>query len=133
MSTQLTDNDKALALQEALKYVNELRIPVVTREKVTLKERANLARGLFKQLGLKHISVRKATGVWCLWVEIGLPRMNHDAAMTDNRHMQTCTGCIYQAKTRLALEEILQRAFPKEIDLSDDMTDYFRPAWTFHC
>jgi hypothetical protein len=114
---KLTPHEQADALRESLMSLNEGTVPVVSRnERMTFKDRAKAARQLFRELGLKGISVRQPRGVNCLWVEVLYPRS------TDNE-----TNC----KNRLALEEILQRAFPKEIDHSDRETDYFKPAWTF--
>ncbi len=129
-----TQHDTAVKLQEALQFVNELRIPVVSRdERITLKERAKLARQLFGQLGLKGISVMVATGAWCTWVVIHIPKMQHDPDLHKQRkHRGVCPACVYLEKTRLKLEEILLRAFPRELDRSDMMSDYFDPSWTFH-
>jgi hypothetical protein len=114
---RLTPHEQAVALREALSKLNEGTVPVVCRnENVTLKERARRARQLFRELGLTGVSARLPRGANCLWVQVRYPR---------------ASNIEIDAKNRLALEEILQRAFPREIDRSDAMTDYFDPAWTF--
>ncbi len=125
----ITTHEKAVQLREALKLVNEARIPVLSRDPMLrLKERAQMTRALFKSLGLKGISVAVADGANCFYVVIRLPNMQHH----HNREHTDCEACIYLSRAELALEEILQRAFPKEVDNSDPQSDYFDFPWFFH-
>lgn len=117
----MTTHEKAVQLQAALSLVNAL----------TLKERASLTRQLFRSLGIKHVSVTVATGANCFYVVLRLPDMNHGRG-SNSHNVQSCEACKYLNRAKLALEEILQRAFPKEVDNSDPQSDYFDYPWSFH-
>lgn len=119
--TDQQEHLEAVALLEALKFVNELRIPVMSRDtSISLVERGRLTRKLFKDLGLKGITARKLTGRNLYAVMIGLPNWLDG----NGKNMRE-----YQQKVSLAIEEILMRAFPREIDKSDPSTDYIDSPW----
>lgn len=128
-----SQHELALEIQKVLAALNEGSIKVVSRDpRLGLKARAAMTREFFKSIGLKGIKVTVPRGAWCLWVEIRFPCLDHDIPMHQRNARDTsgCPGCAFQAKTRLSLEEILLRAFPKEIDNSDYQTDYFDFQWT---
>jgi hypothetical protein len=117
---------KALALQRALSDVNEGSIQVVCRDYLSQKDRARLTRELFRSLGLKGIRVSVPRGAYCFWVDVRFPPLRHAA-----QHAEPCEGCAHRNRCELALAEILLRAFPNEIDRSNEQIDYFDPAWSF--
>jgi hypothetical protein len=62
------------ALAAALARVRPEDVPVMAEGYVDQKERARLARELFKRLGLKKVGVTMATGSMCGWVYVRPPR-----------------------------------------------------------
>lgn len=135
----MTTHEKALALSKRLSEINEGSIPVISRDTMLLrKKRAALTRAFFKTLGIKGVRVRLAKGANCFWVDLIIPQLDHDRALhtAPNKSfvdcLRECPGCIYRERTALSLEEILQRAFPKEVDNSDPQSDYFDYPWGIH-
>jgi hypothetical protein len=121
---------KALALQRALSNINEGSIQVVCRDYISQKDRARLTRELFKSLGLKGVRVSVPRGVHSFWVNVSFPPLRHERGQLENRFCsESCEACIHKDRVRLALGEILLRAFPRHVDESDMQRDYFDPAW----
>jgi hypothetical protein len=81
------------ALARALERVRPEDVPGMAEGFVDQKERARLARELFKRLGLKKVGVRRRTGSMCFGVNVRLP---------DCRDRGPCER----------LTEILHAAFP---------------------
>ena len=101
---------------EQLRQIDVTKLPVMCRDRgISMKDQAKLARSLFKQLGLKGIRVRMATGANCFWVNIIPPYADdYDMQLTIREH----------------LKELLARSFPRHDDRSDYMTDYFNYCWS---
>lgn len=109
-----TEGEKAEALRVALEAVELSAVPVKSRERCYRKERARLARELFRELGLRGISVTAPNYSMARVVDIRLPRLASGE----------------QAEMRWKVSEILDRAFPNCDDRSDSMTDYFDACWS---
>jgi hypothetical protein len=123
---------QALKLWELLKEVNELRIPVMARDRyIPRKEQARLARELFKRLGLKGLGARVTRGFNCSTVHIKVPRLQHspEEHKTNWRDTGNCQACKFDRYARDKLDEILARAFPQHDDRSDSQSDYFDFKW----
>ncbi len=108
------------------------------------KDRAKAFRALFKQLGLKGISVTAPNYSMAQSVDVRLPRI------AENEHVQTrwphdhgaccgsaghtdetrCPACREFAEMRKRIEAILWKGFPNLRDRSDSMTDYFNYCWS---
>lgn len=127
--------------------VNEAAIPVMSRDRsIPRKEQAALARKLFKQLGLKGISVTAPNYSMAQSVNVNLPRIpvqdsdfvcdgvdysNHSYSdMPADCRARQISRANYAAEMKVG--EILARAFPNHDDRSDSMTDYFDYCWSIH-
>lgn len=134
MTSDTVEHAKAVRVLAALKEVNELRIPVVCRDRfIPRKEQARLARELFKKLGIKGVGVRVSTGAKCITVHVRVPQMIHAACPPGEKWSQhdtkACEACIYRRYALDKLAEILGRAFPQHDDRSDSQSDYFDFKW----
>lgn len=138
---------RAEALVARLKDINEGAIPVMSRDRhIPRVEQAKLARQLFRQLGLKGISVTTPNYSMAKVVEVRLPRVpedGHDLTKWPHFHSAECCGpgkqhteatrcpvCREHSAAELAVEEILARAFPQHDNRSDSQTDYFDYCWS---
>ena len=98
-------------------------VPVQHIERhVGQEERTKLIRSLMKTLGLKGISVRKATGAQCYWTYITVPKMAYDPKVSQAER-ENIWELEYKAKEKI--ESIILAAFPSFEDRSDPQTDYF--------
>lgn len=118
------------------------RVPVMTTDRcIRRKEQARLARELFKRLGLKGISVTAPNYSMASSVHVRLP----NGAAPDWRGFEQYEQATYSqmpdnvpAKQQmlakhgaaLALEKILDAAFPAHVDRSDYQSDYFDYRWS---
>jgi hypothetical protein len=146
MRTTTSQADTASALHRALAAVDVCRLPVLSRDRcLPRKEQATMARKLFKQLGLKGISVTTPNYSMAHVVDIRMPRLpaelhdrtrwphtHGDCCRDPNGHSEAtrCPQCAAEAKANGAIEEILSRAFPRHDDRSDIQTDHFDDCWS---
>lgn len=119
-------------------------IPVMTTDRhINRKEQAVMARELFKQLGLKGISVRTPNYSMASTVDVTIPREPHPgwvgfeewehrsySDMPDDVPARAWSKRHYNAEK--ALEAILLRAFPQHDNRSDSVTDYYDYCWSIH-
>lgn len=125
-------HEKAVLLWATLKEVNELRIPIMSRDRgIGMKEQSRLAQELFKKLGVKGLRVRMSRGANCFGVDVHTPEMKHNPPLpgTWKHDNDNCDGCKYRRYVRDKLCEILARAFPQHDNRSDYMSDYFDNPW----
>lgn len=126
-------NPAAANLHLALAAVDVCKLPVMSRERcIRRKEQAKLARRLFKQLGLKGISVTTPNHSMAQGVDVKLPKRDDytvfDAA--DCVDWLDDPACAANAKARRDIEEILARSFPQHDDRSELVSDYFNYCWS---
>jgi hypothetical protein len=123
--TTTTEHTQALELHAKLLTVNEGAVPVISRDRsLPRKELAALVRRLFRQLGLKGISVTAPNYSMAQAIDIRLPR-REDNAGVDGFHDATTPGALANNRAHLAVREILARACPQDDDRSDSQSDYF--------
>lgn len=133
-------------LRTALAAVDETKIPVMSRDRhIPRKEQAALARKLFKQLGLKGISVTTPNYSMAQSVDVALPRIPFEASdyVLDGVDYQNHSfsdmppsvpvkiKMAERTAMRLSVQEILARAFPAHDNRSDYQSDYFDYCWSF--
>lgn len=121
-------------LYERLEAVNLDYVPIVSEDRhIPRKEQAAKARALFKQLGIKGISVTTPNYSMASVCDVRIPKQDHPESTDWTRHdYATCELCQGHATARRKVEAILSKAFPKHDDRSDSMTDYFDSCWSFH-
>jgi len=95
-------------------------VTVHTGRGLSLKERANLCRALFRSWCLPHVRVYLPTGRNSHWVHVDYPKVFHLAI----RDVQLEQRTDYKVE-----HQILFRAFPDYTDESDYQSDYFAPSW----
>jgi hypothetical protein len=137
----------AAAFQTAAEKVKLEEVPVMSRDRgICRKERANLARHLFKRLGLHGVSVTAPHYSMAHSVDVRLPkREDHDRAawphdhtrccrQGDGRHGEEtrCPACAANAAAEAKVERALARAFPNHDDRSDLQSDYFDFCWSIN-
>ena len=141
-ATRKSEHEKAEQLQDALANVSETAIPVMSRDRcITRKQQAQLTRDLFKQLGLKGISVTAPNYSMASTVSISIPKLEihcpdywphggpnvHGGAPPKD---QRCPTCRENRRIAEKVEEILARAFPNHDNRSDSQSDYFDYCWS---
>lgn len=129
------EHEKAVALWQALRGVNECRIPVVCRDRsISRKQQAKLARELFKSLGLKGLRVVTPRGANLNHVAVILPQHRHEPSIPGVPHhkLSACDGCKFRTYAHNKLDEILARAFPQHDNRSDYQSDYFDFCWSVY-
>lgn len=124
--------------EERLRYIEVMElnyadtIPIKTTNRgCGQKTQARLARELFRELAIPHVSVTCATGSFCFWVNVEFP------APRLAEHVCFALGVDWPPLPTKALEtwaesviyQILARAFPNHDDRSDSMTDYYDDPW----
>lgn len=124
-------------------------VPIVSRDRhIPRKEQARLARNLFRQLGIKGVSVVTPNHSMASSVDVRLPDLAlieadyhgpNDATphswelasfadMPANVPAKIKQQAHWQAQKKI--ETILARAFPAHNDRSDYQTDYFDFKWS---
>lgn len=122
----------AKEFQSKLAQIAPQYVPVLCRDRcIPRKEQAALARKLFKQLGLKGISVTTPNYSMASCVDVTIPR--RDDFTRDERgeiDYRNDPVCIANNEAQKRVEAILLAAFPNHNDRSDYMTDYFDSKWS---
>lgn len=104
----------------------------MSRERSTpRKDQAKLARKLFKQLGLKGISVTTPSYSMAQGVDVLIPKRD-DYIRDERGNIDFINDPAAKANSKAVRDimEILARAFPQHDDRSDSMTDYFNYKWS---
>lgn len=125
----------------AIESIDLDAVPVFLLDRsASRKVQALTARALFKQLGLKGISVTAPHYSMAQAVHINLPHTEVSPEMraewnqrsndTDRRHTAYGELRTREYTAHQKLETILARAFPNHLDRSDVMTDYFDYCWS---
>ncbi len=144
-----TATDKITALHEALAAVDVCGLPTMTKDRsIPRKEQAALARKLFKQLGLRGISVTTPSYSMASSVDVRLPNLSedaHDRTRWPHHHTaeccqiqgghneaNRCPACRDESKAGETVEEILARAFPSHDNRSDYQSDHFDFCWSIN-
>lgn len=133
-----TPHEIAEQLAEALQRVSMFSIPVMTRDRfITTKQQAQLARELFRSLGLKGIGVKVPRYSMACVVEIRLPRlevhcpdMQPHAPPGHRQTLKTCPTCHQNSLMRQQVGTILLLAFPNHDDRSNSTVDYYDYCWS---
>jgi hypothetical protein len=84
-------------------------------------ERTRAIRKLLKDLGIKGVSVRMATGSMCFWTYVDVPRFDVDPSNPEQWRLSHDVEHESQKK----VERCVLAAFPDLDNRSDGMTDYF--------
>jgi len=105
-------------LYQRLHQIRPADVPVMTVDRsIPRKQQAALTRKLFKDLGLKGVSVTTPNHANASSVYIRLPRFGPSLNSPTN------------ANAKLRIEAILDVAFPNHNDRSERLTDYFDFCW----
>ena len=113
-------------------------VPVFLLDRsATRKVQAAAARALFKQLGLKGISVTAPNYSMASMVHVNLPRTEASKEMiaewnASEFQSETAYGRLRsrEHEAHRKLGQILAKAFPNHLDRSDVMSDYFDSCWS---
>ena len=106
-------------------------IPVMSRDRlIPRKQQAALARQLFKQLGLKGISVTAPNYSMAQSVDVRPPKRNDYQLDGQGFMIPGDPAAEANSVARQRLESILLAAFPQHDNRSDSMTDYFDYCWS---
>lgn len=129
---QALDQERALALHQALKAVDLAKVPVKSTERhIARKEQARLTRELFKELGLKGISVTAPNYSMARAVDVRLPRRSDFSELVDVRRQRiSCMAREANHRAAEAVHQILAVAFPNHDDRSDTQSDHFDFCWS---
>ena len=120
----------------AIEAVDLNAVPVFLLDRsARRKVRAASARALFKQLGLKHISVTAPDYSMAQAVHVRLPRVKDVPALQAEweQHSTEESRALLRRREYAAeqkVEAILARAFPNHLDRSDIMCDHFDYCWS---
>lgn len=130
-------------LYDRLAAIDTDAIPVVCTDRhIPRKQQAALARGLFKQFGLRGISVTTPNYSMAQTVQIAVPRIDddlhdrskwphfHDYSDPSRSEATRCPACRERSAAVAKVEKILAIAFPKHDDRSDSQSDYFDYCWS---
>ena len=127
---------KQLTLEETKAF--QARVAAVDLDKVSLvstdrhidrKQQAKLTRGIFKDLGLKGISVTTPMYSMACSVQVSYPQRGDYLIDGDSRM------CKAHAANRVVYDKIMDvllKAFPNSDNRSDSMTDYFDYRWSIN-
>lgn len=126
-----TEQEKAIALHKRLSEIDIATVPVMSLDRgISRKDQAKLARELFRQLGLRDISVTAPNYSMAQSVDVSIPKrrdyvfdyhgfvVHGDAAATMNK------------ESRKSILAILLQAFPNHVDRSDIQLDHFDSKWS---
>lgn len=133
MKTAEHFNQAAGALREKLAAINILDLPVMSRERsLPRKEQAALCRKLFKQIGLKGISVTAPNYSMAKSVDVSLPsrsdyKLNVCGMVED---WATDPASMVNSENRQRIQAVLLAAFPRHEDRSDTQSDHFDYRWS---
>ncbi len=108
------DYRKACALHAALSTIDPATVPVQTDDnRTTRKTTAALARGLFRRLGIPHVSFTTPRYAFAPRVDVGLPN-RADYRRDDDGHVDFLRDPAYVANRAAAatVRSILAAAFP---------------------
>ena len=125
----------------AIESIDLDAVPVFLLDRsASRKVQALTARALFRQLGLKGISVTAPNYSMAQAVHIHLPnteyspeeRAEWNRCSSDSERRDTPYGRLRTRENAAEhkLEAILAKAFPNHLDRSDIMTDYFDFCWS---
>lgn len=130
-----------------LAAVDLATVPVLSTVRgLPRKDRAALARGLFRKLGIKGIGVTAPNYSMAHSVDVRLPDMGghdltrwphyHDrhccSAPNGHNEENRCPACRDRAAAERKVEAILLTAFPNSDDRSDTQSDYFDFCWSIN-
>ena len=114
--------------------VDLLRVPVMATDRHMPRiEQAKAARQLFKQLGIKMMSVTTPKYSMASVVEIRLVKRTdytRDAMGDIDYFNDPAVQANHAVSAKIGA--ILARAFPKHDDRSDSQSDYFDSCWSIH-
>lgn len=128
---------------EAIENLKLEDVPTLLRDRYApRKQQAVAARTLFRQLGLKGISVTVPVYSMACSVHVRIPKVPTNSEMHqewEQLWLQGKQGESVMAKVRerehkaeLKLMEILNRAFPNHVDRSDAQSDHFDYRWSIN-
>ena len=122
----------AVQLQAALQAIVLGALPIMSTDRsIPRKEQAKLARMLFKQLGLKGISVRAPNYSQAQSVDVRLPkREDYERDQAGCIDWPNDPAAIANNAAEKRVREILNRAFPNHDDRSDSQSDHFNYCWS---
>ena len=129
---QKREQEQALALHAALDKLKFDLVPIVCRERgIARIEQAQLARQLFKRLGLKGISVTCPNYSMAQSVDVRLPKRSDYVfdvrGMVDHLNDKASQA---NSKAQRLIDAILLKAFPFHDNRSDSQSDYFDYCWS---
>jgi len=97
-------------------------------------------RKMFKELGIKGVSVTAPNYSMASMIDIRLPKVtecNYDTLTVEQQygdlpHNQLCPACLERWTAEQKIEAILALAFPDLNDRSDGQSDYFDRCFSFN-
>ena len=128
----LSLRDKVVTIEEVPTYAH------LQRYHVSRKDLAASARQLFKQLGIKGISVTApnysmAQAVHVRIPHIQLPEISRDTCTSEEKDTYLAThreGWEIREEINRGIRRILFDAYPNHRDRSDAMSDYYDFCWS---
>lgn len=107
----------------------------------TRKEWAQAVRSLFKEIGIKGVSVTAPNYSQAQTIDIRLPELIvdneqhqklHDELWHTDRNNTDCPDCSQRWQAKQAIEKIILSAFPDLDNRSDNQSDYFNYCLSFN-
>lgn len=131
MTTKEQKTSAAIELHALLARIDITAIPVLSRDRcMPRKDRAKLVRQLFRQLGLKGISVTTPNYSMAQSVEVRAPHREDYTPVNGQIDWLNDPAAQANREARERLQAILLAAFPQHDDRSDIQTDYFDNPWS---
>lgn len=135
MKTNQAEMVAATELHTKLATINPLDVPVMSQDRhISRKDQAKLARQLFRQLGLKGISVTAPNYSMARSVDVRMPKREdytlNAYGQVDDYSTDPAGKANTEAKQRIA--SILIAAFPKHDDRSEWGTDHYDYKWSIN-
>ena len=121
----------ATALHVALAALDITTAPVMSQDRsLPRKEQAALARKLFRQLGLKGISVTAPNYSMAQSVDVRMPKREDYALDAYGMVLEGDAARLANNEARERLEAVLLSAFPNHEDRNDTQSDHFDYRWS---
>ncbi len=125
------------ATQEAIQFHSSLAViplqavPVLSTDRnLPRKLQAKLARDLFKQFGLRGVSVTAPSYANAQSVHVSIPRRRDYLLTQRGMVSETCPVGKANSDAQILTEKFLLAAFPNSDNRSDGQSDHYDYRWT---